>query len=105
MIFCFPSPVISKQVSMFFPLMSSFRFTDKVIFLCLFFVPSTFLAKRGFSNGRVLSPISLTYPWSMNCPPALLSISPRVSTVLFSSVSINIGKESEFNSMVATVTE
>jgi hypothetical protein len=105
MILYFPSPVTSKRVSILLPLMSSFNSTNEVIFPCLFFVPSTFLARRGFSNSEVLSFISLTYSWSMNCPPAPLSISPRVSTVSFSLISIVIGKEIEFDWIVATVTE
>jgi hypothetical protein len=42
----------------------------------------------------------------MNCPPAPLSISARVSTVLFLSVLlIEIGMDKDFDFMVAIVTE
>ena len=50
MILCFPNPVISKRVIIFFSLIVSSKSTKEVIFPFLFSVPSTFCAIMGLSR-------------------------------------------------------
>ena len=56
MIFCFPSPVTSKQRFVCFLLISAFNSTKEVIVPFLFLVLSTFRAHRGLSSFLISNP-------------------------------------------------
>ena len=106
MIFCFPNPVINSRVLVVLPWIVKFTSVKQVILPCLFSVPSMFRVIIGRLSDWVLSPIVFVKFWSMNFPPAPLSMRPRVSTVWFSSVHlIKMGIDTEFDLIVAKFTE
>ena len=106
MIFCFPNPVTNSRVLVVLPWIVKFTLVKQVILPCLFSVPSMFRVIIGRLSDWVLSPIVFVKFWSMNFPPAPLSMRPRVSTVWFSSVHlIKMGIDNEFDLIVAKFTE
>ena len=79
----------------FLPLMVIGRLTYFLMVPVLFKVLSTLYTTKGFSRSFVSNFSSLAKFWSMNLPPAPLSISPRVLT-FFSFLSSNIRINNEF---------